>query len=358
MSKRFFSERPWPPASAVAGAVKAESGGFLAIYKVLAAKHALGVAGPNADRSALLRLHVESWEAFKDFFAAAEAGEVELPANAIFDTLNDFVYQFTTFHELKDAATGANRDAEEGEVLEGETEEATEARRAAEAAAAAAAAVPLSIEGVDDAALAAAWSLPSVMTLLHSLVDRSDLPSALASLPSGVHPQGFRLLSGYFAAVVLCRLHAKTGDYAAAIEVVRPLNLLAGEGLFVRIPRCHITLPYYAGFALMMARRFDEALRLLSRTLLFFQRTGRILDPEPQGEGGQRPGGPSAYMRRQADKMLQLLAICLTVLPSAPGVDEPVRKAVRERYGDRMERIAAGVGAEDVIATFEAACRE
>ena len=55
-------------------------------------------------------------------------------------------------------------------------------------------------------------------------------------------------------------------------------HLSLPTGLFVRIPRCHINLPYYAGFALIMSRRFDEALRLLSRTLLFFHRTSRILD--------------------------------------------------------------------------------
>lgn len=338
MSKRFFGERPWPPAAAVAPLVKNDAT-FMGLYKVLASKHALSVAG-GADRGTLLRLHLDAWAAYVDWFAVAESGELELPSNAVFDLLNEFVYQFTTFHELRDGDASNKEEGEGGEA------------GAAPAAAG-------GMDGLDAGALAAAWPLPGLMCMLQSLVDRADLPSTLAALPSGVHPTGFRALAGYFAAVVLCRLHTKTGDYAAAVEVVRPLNLLAGEGLYVRLPRAHINLPYYAAFSLMMARRFDEALRLLSRTLLFFQRTARILDGDANSGGGDNGGrGASSYMKRQADKMLALLAVCAVVLPGSGGIDEPVRKALRERYGDRMERIGAGIGAEDVLEIFDNACRE
>lgn len=225
MSKRFFSDRDWPSATAVSAVVKGEPT-FMALYRVLAMKHALVLhSGMRADRATMLRLYVESWDAYVQFFDVAKQGELELPTNAVFEILDDFVIQSSNFADLK---------ASEGED--------------------GAAAAPAS-EGAEDASVASAWPLPGVMTMLQGLVDASNLAEAMAALPPGANPAGFRTLAGYFAAAMLCRLHVKTGDYAAAIEVVRPLNLMAGEGLFVRIQRCHILLPYYAAFALVMARR-------------------------------------------------------------------------------------------------------
>ena len=70
----------------------------------------------------------------------------------------------------------------------------------------------------------------------------------------------------------LCRLHCLVGDYAEALRIIAPLNL-QNEAIFSRVAACHITLFYYVGFALIMSRRFVEAMRAYGRVLLYFHRT-------------------------------------------------------------------------------------
>ena len=72
--------------------------------------------------------------------------------------------------------------------------------------------------------------------------------------------------------VCLCRLHCLVGDYAEALRIIAPLNL-QNEAIFSRVAACHITLFYYVGFALIMSRRFVEAMRAYGRVLLYFHRT-------------------------------------------------------------------------------------
>ncbi len=40
----------------------------------------------------------------------------------------------------------------------------------------------------------------------------------------------------------LCRVHAKLGDYASALEAAAPLNVFTGDGIYVRLPKCHVSL--------------------------------------------------------------------------------------------------------------------
>jgi len=40
-----------------------------------------------------------------------------------------------------------------------------------------------------------------------------------------------------------------------------------------QVPACHVTTCYYVGFAYMMVRRYQDAIRTLSNILLFIQRT-------------------------------------------------------------------------------------
>ena len=96
---------------------------------------------------------------------------------------------------------------------------------------------------------------------------------------------------------------------------------------------------------------------MYSRTLLVFHRSARILDDDVAREarGGGGSSAFSAFLKKQADKMLALLAVCAVVLPGAP-VDEPVRRALRDRFADKMDRIAAGEGDGDAEDIFTFAC--
>ena len=108
---------------------------------------------------------------------------------------------------------------------------------------------------------------------------------------------------------------------------------------------------------LYIFHRYEEVLRVYSRTLLVFHRTSRILDDDATRE--QRGGGASSsfssFLKKQADKMLALLALVSVVMPGVP-VDEPVRRALRDRFADKMDRIAGGTGDGDAEDIFTFAC--
>ena len=48
---------------------------------------------------------------------------------------------------------------------------------------------------------------------------------------------------------------------------------LALQPMNTQVPACHVTTCYYVGFAYMMVRRYQDAIRTLSNILLFIQRT-------------------------------------------------------------------------------------
>ncbi len=185
--------------------------------------------------------------------------------------------------------------------------------------------------------MSAAWRLPDVLSLLHAQVERSGVGAVLAG---GGNPSGLGQLSGYFALVCLSRFLTKLGDYGGALDALRPLKIFSTDGTtYGRIPKAHISVQYYAAFALMMARAYEDAFRVLHRALALFQRLHNVL-----GDRDREPSG-GAHVQKTAEKMLALLALCVAVLPSA-SVDEIVRRPLRERFAEPMERVTAGDAAE------------
>jgi hypothetical protein len=143
-------------------------------------------------------------------------------------------------------------------------------------------------------------------------------------------------------------------------------------------------MQYYVGFALLMSRRFEDALRVFSRTIVHFQRTNQASTPVTKSNRHSLPdhvqilhdAGTTgsnygvSFLKKQVDKMLAFIAIAAVVVPGAV-IDEQVhtscrhtlahyyhtstfqvRKTVRERHGEKMERIAGGVGDADVEDIF------
>ena len=78
---------------------------------------------------------------------------------------------------------------------------------------------------------------------------------------------------GYFSLVGLLRLHSLLGDYYQAIKVLERIELNKKSSLQSRVPGCQITMFYYVGFAYMMMRRYNDAIRTFSNILLYIQRT-------------------------------------------------------------------------------------
>jgi translation initiation factor 3 subunit L len=65
---------------------------------------------------------------------------------------------------------------------------------------------------------------------------------------------------GYFSLIGLLRVHSLIGDYHTGLAALFPLNLFERRHLFTpKLPACHISLFYYAGFAYLMLRRYTDA---------------------------------------------------------------------------------------------------
>ena len=48
------------------------------------------------------------------------------------------------------------------------------------------------------------------------------------------------------------------------------------QNLYSRVPTCQITTFYYVGFAYMMMRRYQDAIRTFANILLYIQRTKQM----------------------------------------------------------------------------------
>merc|ERR1712013_712612 len=110
------------------------------------------------------------------------------------------------------------------------------------------------------------WNVHSVLNVLHSLVDKSNINKQLEVYNSqgntdavagdfGRHSL-YKML-GYFSLVGLLRLHSLLGDFYQAIKVLENIELNK-KSLYSRVPGCQITTYYYVGFAYMMMRRVAQ----------------------------------------------------------------------------------------------------
>uniref|UniRef100_A0A8C1BQT1 Eukaryotic translation initiation factor 3 subunit L n=1 Tax=Cyprinus carpio carpio TaxID=630221 RepID=A0A8C1BQT1_CYPCA len=135
---------------------------------------------------------------------------------------------------------------------------------------------------------------------------------------------------GYFSLVGLLRLHSLLGDYYQAIKVLENIELNK-KSMYSRVPECQITTYYYVGFAYLMMRRYQDAIRVFANILLYIQRTRNMF---------QRTTYKYEMINKQNEQMHGLLAIALTMYPMR--IDESIHTQLREKYGDKMLRMQKG----------------
>lgn len=83
---------------------------------------------------------------------------------------------------------------------------------------------------------------------------------------------------GYFSLVGLLRLNSLFGDYYLAINAMQFVELdIHKQLLIARVPSCIITTCYYVGFAYLMMRRYEDAIKVFVDALIYIQRTRTML---------------------------------------------------------------------------------
>ncbi len=153
------------------------------------------------------------------------------------------------------------------------------------------------------------WNVHSVLNVLHSLVSKSNInkqlevlkhaTSSLANAGTGIDQNQFTKyqqdllldlendpfaqsslykMLGYFSLVGLLRLNSLFGDYYLAINAMQYVELdIHKQLLIARVPSCIITTCYYVGFAYLMMRRYEDAIKVFVDALIYIQRTRTML---------------------------------------------------------------------------------
>uniref|UniRef100_A0A2L2Y1R8 Eukaryotic translation initiation factor 3 subunit L n=2 Tax=Parasteatoda tepidariorum TaxID=114398 RepID=A0A2L2Y1R8_PARTP len=304
LTERFYKTTPWPLLKDIANIVHDDEK-FEILYKELYYRHlyARVSGGPSiADR---FESYYNYCHLFNLILSADDPVHLELPNQWLWEIIDEFIYQFQNFSHYQS-------------MLNKRTNEEMEQLRQN----------------------AKVWNVHSVLNVLHSLVDKSNINRQLEVYTSGGDPDSvagefgrhplYKML-GYFSLVGLLRLHSLLGDYYQAIKVLENIELNK-KSLYSRVPACQITTYYYVGFSYMMMRRYADAIRSFSNILLYIQRTQRNLFQQRTYQSDQ--------MSKQTERMYTLLTICLVLHPQR--IDESILSTLKETYGEKLLKMQRG----------------
>jgi translation initiation factor 3 subunit L len=316
LTDKFFKNSPWPEAEEVAKVIHKDSL-FLILYKELYYRHVYArvSGGPNLDQR--FESYFNYCALFNYILSAEVPVPLELPNQWLWDIIDEFIYQFQSFSQYRCKLSKKKDD--ETEILRSNPK---------------------------------VWNVHSVLNVLHSLVDKSKINLQLEVYTNGGDPESvsgdfgrrplYKML-GYFSLVGLLRLHSLLGDYYQALKVVENMNINK-KSMYSRVSACHITTCYYVGFAYMMMRRYQDAIRTLSNILLFIQRTKQHF---------QNKTYLYDTINKQNDQMYTLLAMCLSLHPIC--IDETVYSHLREKYAERMIKMSK-CDMQEYETSFQFAC--
>ncbi|XP_074647288.1 eukaryotic translation initiation factor 3 subunit L-like [Tubulanus polymorphus] len=303
LTDNFFKNSAWPEAEDVAPIVQ-DDGLFLILYKELYYRHiyARVTSGPSLNQR--LESYYNYCNLFNYILNAEGPVPLELPNQWLWDIIDEFIYQFQSFSLYRSKTNKKTED--EIENLKRNPK---------------------------------IWNVHSVLNVLHSLVDKSNINRQLEIYTSGGDPDSvagefgrhslYKML-GYFSLIGLLRLHSLLGDYYQALKVLENIDFNK-KNMYSRVPGCQITTYYYVGFAYMMMRRYQDSIRTFSNILLYIQRTKNML---------QNRVYLYDQVNKMNEKMYTLLAISLVLHPMR--IDESVHSQLREKFGDRMLRMQKG----------------
>jgi len=304
LTEQYFKTSPWPEAEDV-GALVNDDPIFLNLYKELYFRHIYARVQGGLTIEQRFESYWNYCKLFNYILSADSPVQLELPNQWLWEIIDEFIYQFQSFSQFRSKIL--KKSCDELDVLKRNPK---------------------------------VWNVHSVLNVLHSLVDKSNINKQLEVYNQGGNPDSvagdfgrhslYKML-GYFSLVGLLRLHSLLGDYYQAIKVLENIELNK-KSLYSRVPGCQITTYYYVGFAYMMMRRYADALRTFSNILLYVQRTKTMF---------QTKSYQNDQINKQTDQMYVLLALCLVLHPQR--IDESLHTTLREKnYAEKMNKMARG----------------
>lgn len=302
LTDRFFKSTSWPSAEHVAEYVENDAI-FLLLYNELYYRHLFSKMSPS------LGQRVDSWQNYCNLFEAfLKHGMIDhdLPPSWLWDMIDEFIYQFESWCQYR--AKLKSKTPEEIQYLRENDQ---------------------------------IWNVQTVLSLLTCLVHKSNIISwLLRGEPSGSNDPDsanfdistlpvYRYI-GYFSIIGLLRVNTLLGDYRLALMVLQPLDFDVSTALFTHVTACHVSIYYYMGFCYIMLRRYKDAVRVFSSTIIHI---GRIKHNHTRSYQYEQ-------INKRNDQMMALLALCLAMQPQQ--VDESMMSMVRDKAGERLSRLRQG----------------
>lgn len=302
LSERYYKNTTWPTAEIVSDYVQ-DDHAFLILYNELYYRHLFSRMNPT------LAQRFDSWTNYVELFNLFLNDSLvdhDLPASWLWDMIDEFIYQFESWCQYR--AKLKSKTPDEIQYLR------------------------------DNSAL---WNVDTVLSLLQYLVIKSNVISWLLNKePVGsADPDSaqFDISSlpiyryiGYFSIIGLLRVNTLLGDYRLALMVLQPLDFDVSTALFTHVTACHVSIYYYMGFCYIMLRRYEDAVRVFSATVLHISRIKHNHTRSYQYE----------QINKRNDQMMALLALCLSLQPQQ--IDESMMAMVRDKAGDRLARLRQG----------------
>lgn len=177
------------------------------------------------------------------------------------------------------------------------------------------------------------WKGSVVFELLLSLVEVSDLHTFLKKTKEDINRMNtmeieLKYQLGYFSTVTLLRLYVLIGDCYTGLQMINNLEI-SPRALYFKVPACHVSLCYHMGFAYMMLRRYNDAIRISSQLLIYVSKQKSYLSTQTYQH---------STMLRTVDRMYLVVLLCQALCNNFK-LDETVGQTVKEKYSDKFYKL-------------------
>lgn len=352
LSEQYFKSTTWPDVESIESMLPNDSmkSIFLILYKEMYYRHIYASiqGGPSLEqRFESYRNYVKLFNAI---LSAERPLELELPIQWLYDIIDEFIYQFQSFCQYRAKLVKKGQNAPANVIDE----------------------IQLLKKNHD------VWNVHSVLNVLHALVSKSNINKQLEvlkhatlslTIANGSIDQSqfskyehdllielendlfaqsslYKML-GYFSLVGLLRLNSLFGDYYLAINTMKYVELdIHKQLLIARVPSCIITTCYYVGFAYLMMRRYEDAIKVFVDALIYIQRTRTMLQAPTRSLLND-------MITKQNEQLFHLLAIALNFYPMR--IDDSINSYLKEKYAERLLKLQRG-DRDELVNMFHYAC--
>ncbi|KAH6969038.1 hypothetical protein HG530_005962 [Fusarium avenaceum] len=266
-------------------------------------------AAQPLDFQAPLEAKFQSYDAYCSLFhfILNSEGPVDLEPPSYYwawDVIDEFIYQFNTFSSYRMRIARQTTNEEERQALRENPN---------------------------------TWGCYSVLNVLYSLIQRSQITEQLGAMKRNEDPvavagdygsKNLYKMLGYFSIIGLLRVHCLLGDFSLALKTLDDIELNK-KAMFARVMAAHFTTYYYVGFSYMMQHRYADAIRMFSHILIYVSRTKNF-----------QKSAQYDSITKKNEQMYALIAICVAFQPTR--LDDTIHSALREKYGDQLLKLQRG----------------